>query len=210
VGIGRKAKTSKGRSLSEMAHLKKSTVEVKTKENCLANELVVAIAKVRKNPDYKVYMQSREILPKVSELMQDAGVDLSRGGGIPELQAFQFYLSELRILVYSGLKCDSIMFDGQVATPQRISLLYYNQHYHVIRTWRQPWPNDTFAQRVIRVAEEAHSTGAMRRDTPARPTLLAFRTTPGSPATIATATSVTPRASRITGVSRNLTRLCKA
>jgi hypothetical protein len=32
--------------------------------------------------------------------------------------------------VYSGLRCD--MFDGQVATPQRINLLYDDRHYHVI------------------------------------------------------------------------------
>jgi len=34
--------------------------------------------------------------------------------------------------VYSGLLCDSTMSDGQVATPQRINLLYDGQHYHVI------------------------------------------------------------------------------
>ena len=65
-------------------------------------------------------------------MLQASGVDLSRGGGIPELQAFQRHLSQYRILVYSGLQCDNIMFDGQVATPQRINLPYDDQHYHVI------------------------------------------------------------------------------
>jgi hypothetical protein len=35
-------------------------------------------------------------------------------------------------MVYSGLRCVNIMFDGQVATPQRINLLYDDRHYHVI------------------------------------------------------------------------------
>jgi hypothetical protein len=71
-------------------------------------------------------------MPKVRELLQATAFDLSREAGVPELQAFQRHLSQYRIVVYSGLRCDSIMFDGQVATPQRINLLYEEQHYHVI------------------------------------------------------------------------------
>jgi hypothetical protein len=123
VGFG-KAETSKGRPLSTMAHLKRSIVEVKARDNCLAHALVIAVARVTNDPNYKAYRQGRKILPKVRELLQASGVDLSRGGGIPELQAFQRHLSQYRIVVYSGLRCDSIMFDGQVATPQRINLLY--------------------------------------------------------------------------------------
>jgi len=36
------------------------------------------------------------------------------------------------IVVYSGLQCENIMFDGQVATPQGINLLYGDVHYHAI------------------------------------------------------------------------------
>jgi hypothetical protein len=70
-------------------------------------------------------------LHKVSELLQAAGVDLSRGG-IHDLQTFQRYLLQYRMVVYSGLRCNVIMFDGQVATPQSINLLYNGVHYHVI------------------------------------------------------------------------------
>ena len=132
VGFGKKAEKSKGRPLSKMAQLKRSIVQVKAKENCLAHALVIAISRVMNDPNYKAYRQGRKILPKVRELLQASGVDLSRGGGIPELQAFQRHLSQYRIVVYSGLQCDNIMFDGQVATPQRINLLYDDQHYHVI------------------------------------------------------------------------------
>lgn len=106
-----------------MAHLKKCIVEVRTEENCLAHALVIIIAKVTNDPNYPAYRKGyKKIFHKVREL-QTTGADLSRGGGIPELQAFQRHLSQYRIVVYSGLGCDNIMFDGQVATYKRINLL---------------------------------------------------------------------------------------
>jgi hypothetical protein len=115
-----------------MAHLKRSIVEVRAEENCLAHALVIAIARVTNDPNYKSYRRGWKILPKVRELLKASGVDLSRGGGIPELQAFQRHLPHFRIVVHAGLKCDNIMFDGQVTSPQRINLLYDGHHYHVI------------------------------------------------------------------------------
>jgi hypothetical protein len=49
--------------------------------------------------------------------LQVSGVDLSSKRGIYELHAFQRKLSQYRMVVYSGLRYDSIMFDGQVASP---------------------------------------------------------------------------------------------
>jgi hypothetical protein len=93
---------------------------------------VIAVAKVMKDPNYIQYRMGRKkILAKVHELLQASDIDLSKAGGIPELQAFQRHLSQYRIVVYSGLRCDSILFDGQIATPHRINL-YDDQHYHVI------------------------------------------------------------------------------
>jgi hypothetical protein len=132
VGFCKRAEKTKGRSLSVMAHLKRSIVEVKAKENCLAYALVIVIARVKNDPDYKAYRQGRKILPKVRELLHASGVDLGGGGGIPELQAFQRHFPHFRIVVYAGLKCDNIMFDGLVASAQRINLLYDGHHYHVI------------------------------------------------------------------------------
>jgi hypothetical protein len=132
VEFGKRAETSKGRPLLVMAHLKRFIVEVKADENCLAYALVIAVVKVTNDPHYKAYIQGRKILPKVRELLRVTGIDLGRRGGIPELEAFQQHFSQCRKVVYSGLRCDNIMFDGQIATPQRINLLYGGQHYHVI------------------------------------------------------------------------------
>ena len=83
LGFG-KVENSKGKSLAVTAHLKRSTVEVKAKENCLAYALVIAVALVTNDPNYKSYRLGWKILPKVRELLQASGVDLSRGGGIPK------------------------------------------------------------------------------------------------------------------------------
>ena len=85
---------SKGRSLSVMAHLKKSIVEVKAKEKCLAHALVIAIAKLTKDPDYKAFRQGRKIRPRVDRLLEITGIDLTKGGGIPELTRFQEHFIE--------------------------------------------------------------------------------------------------------------------
>ena len=75
---------SRGRPLSVMVHLKTSVVEVKTSENCLAHAILIAIAKLEYNPDYKAYQKGRKIRPVVEELLDKTGLDLSEGRGIPQ------------------------------------------------------------------------------------------------------------------------------
>jgi hypothetical protein len=134
VSFGKRAETSKGRSMSVMAHLKRSTsiVEVKAKENCLRHVLVIAVARVTDDPDFQAYRKGLKILAKVHELLQAAGVGLSRGGGIPKHTPFNI-MSQYRIVVYSDLRCDNILFGSKVATPRRINLFNDGQHYHIIR-----------------------------------------------------------------------------
>lgn len=49
--------------------------------------------------DFETAQNIKCSAPEVRELLQAAGVDLSRGGVIPEPRAFQLYLSEYRIVV---------------------------------------------------------------------------------------------------------------
>jgi len=66
---------------------------VNAEENCLAHALVITIAKVTKDPNYPAYRKGyKKTLPKIRELLQASGVDLSRGGRVPELHAFQLHL----------------------------------------------------------------------------------------------------------------------
>jgi len=133
VGFGKSVR-SKCRPLAEMVHLKRSIIEVKAKSECLAHALIIAIARITKDPIFIAYRRGYKILQKVRDLLQTTGIDQQHGGGIPELQRFQDHFSEYRIVVYGGLKCRDIIFDGQVTSEKRIDLLYddINSHYHVI------------------------------------------------------------------------------
>jgi len=84
AGLGYSIKT-KGRPLSVMAHLKRSIVEVKAEENCLAHALLIAIARVDNDANYKAYRKGRTIRPVVQALLQETGIDLTRGGGSQNL-----------------------------------------------------------------------------------------------------------------------------
>ena len=66
-----------------MAHLKTSVVEVKLSENCLALAIIIAMAKVENDPDYKTYRQGRKIRPVVQKLLGKTVFDLSGGGESP-------------------------------------------------------------------------------------------------------------------------------
>jgi hypothetical protein len=121
VGFGR-VKT-KGRQLSVMAHLKKSIIEVKADENCLAHALIIAVARLTNDPDYIAYRKGRKIHPVVDRLLEVTGIDLRYGGGVTELTRFQEHYKDYRIVVYRSLECDAIMFDGQIESENRTNLL---------------------------------------------------------------------------------------
>ena len=50
----------------------------------------------------------------VQNLVGAVGIDLTNGAGIPELIKFQEHFHDYKIIVYTGLNCESIMFEGQV------------------------------------------------------------------------------------------------
>jgi hypothetical protein len=135
VGFGRRdALKTMGRPISVMAHLKRSILEVKAADNCLAHAILIAIARVNNDSNYNAYRKGRKIRPAVENLLETTGIDLSKGAGIPELARFQEYFCDYKIVVYRGPNCDNIMFEGTVESPKRLNLLYddVQRHYHVI------------------------------------------------------------------------------
>ena len=132
VGFGRV--NAKGRPVSVMALLNWGIVKVKAEKNCLAHALVIAIARLNNDPNYKAYRQGNKIRPVVQNLLETTGNNLDREGGISGLERFQDHFKEYRIIVFASLNCDEIYFDGQVNSEKRINLLYYDvdHQYHVI------------------------------------------------------------------------------
>jgi len=88
VGFGKNVLKCRGSPLSVIVHLKKSLVEVKAEENCLAHALIIAIAKVDKDTNYEAYRQGRNVRHVVQKLLETTGIDLSNGAGITELVRF--------------------------------------------------------------------------------------------------------------------------
>jgi hypothetical protein len=61
----------------------------------------------------------------VDRLLQATGVGLSHGGRIPELESFQQYFhGRYKIVVYIGLMCNLIMYEGEVDAPKRLNILF--------------------------------------------------------------------------------------
>jgi hypothetical protein len=81
---------------------------VKAEQNCLAHALVIAIAKLNDDPNYKSYRKGFKIHSVVDRLLDTTGTDLSNGGGLPELTSFQEHFCDYKIGGYDGLNCDSI------------------------------------------------------------------------------------------------------
>jgi hypothetical protein len=101
----------------------------------LAHALVIAKTKVDGNPNYNSYRRGYKIRPVIDRLLETTGIDLSRGG-VPELLRFQEHFKEYRIVVFGGLNCEDIYYDGQVESEKRINLVYddVRRHFHVINS----------------------------------------------------------------------------
>jgi len=120
--------------MSVMAHLKKSIVKVRAEENCMAHALLIAIARINKDPKYESFRKGCKIRPAVQNLHETTGINLDRGEGIRELEQFQDHFKEYRIVVYANLNSEATYYDGHVDSEKRINLLYddVEHHYRVI------------------------------------------------------------------------------
>jgi len=85
---------------------------------------VIVVYRVTNDSDYKAYRQGERSYPR--------SVNCCRRRTSISVENFGTLTSQYRIVLYSGLRWDSIMFDGQIATLQRINLLCDGQHYHII------------------------------------------------------------------------------
>ena len=71
-------------------------------DNCLAHALIIAIASVENDANYKAYRQGRKIRPVVEALLQQTGIDLTRGGGSPNLSVSKIIFVTIRVSVVTA------------------------------------------------------------------------------------------------------------
>jgi hypothetical protein len=114
---------TKGRSLDVLNVIKRSIVVVKAAFLCLARAEIIAMARVNNDPKYVSYRHGYGLHKPVQNLLNASGVDLSNGGGFRELEEFQQYLSDYKIVVFDGLHTDGVMFSEIPFRPR--NYIYY-------------------------------------------------------------------------------------
>jgi len=83
-----------------MTQLKRSIVEVKAEENCLAHAFKIAIARVDNGANYTSYRKGNKICSVVQTFLQETGIDVTKGAGIHEINRFQKHFRDYKITVY--------------------------------------------------------------------------------------------------------------
>ena len=133
-GSGRKPRTIL--NIKEFLHKKKSVITIKNNDDlCLARALVVAIAKIEKDPSFHILMNAerRTQEKKARELHELAKVPLGPCG-LPEVELFQKYLTKYEINIVSTAHDNSIIYPPKLKTSNAtpIYLHLHENHYDVI------------------------------------------------------------------------------
>lgn len=137
VGSGRK-RPGLFNNYTDESRSKHSIVQIKNIDNlCLPRALVVAIAHCTKDPLYKAIRQDRKERQKIKadQLMREAGVEIPpEGAGIPQLERFQAYLTDYKIIVYNyNTRGRDLYFEGENENAElKLNLLFNRGHYNVI------------------------------------------------------------------------------
>ena len=139
-GSGRSKRTTL--NIREYLHKKGSVITINNNDDnlCLARALVVAVARIEKDPKYKILINSRKGAQqmKAMELHRAANVPFGPCG-LPEVDLFQKYLTNYEINIVSGNHNASIIYppkpsDNNDVTP--IYLYLHDNHYDVITSAR--------------------------------------------------------------------------
>ena len=124
-------------NIREYLKKKGSVITINNNDNlCLARALVVAVARIEKDPKYKRIRDSKSNiqLQRALELHQAANVPLGPCG-MDEVKLFQKYLTNYQIIVVSGDHNDSIIYPPEppgTDEKQSINLYFHAKHFDVI------------------------------------------------------------------------------
>ena len=126
---------SKRTTLNIREYLKKKTIiTINNNDNlCLARALVVAVARIEKDPKY------HQIRKSDREIQRERALQLHRAANVPlglcgldEVKLFQKYLTDYEITIVSGDHDDNIIYPPEPGDKQPIYLYFQNKHFDVI------------------------------------------------------------------------------
>ena len=125
-----------GNTLNIREHLKKkrSVITISNNDNlCLGRALVVAVARIEKDPKYKAITSTK------GHIQLQRALDLHRAANVPlglcgldEVKLFQKYLADYEITIVSGDHDNKIIYPPEPGDKQPIYLYYKNKHFDVI------------------------------------------------------------------------------
>jgi len=121
AGNGREK--TKGRCIDVLSATKKVIAVVKAAFLCLVHSLIIAKALVSGDPKYKSCKKGRGLKQPLEGLLNATGFNLINAGGFKELEQFQNYLSDYKI-VYDGLSHYRVIFSGNSLSNKKLYLLY--------------------------------------------------------------------------------------
>ena len=92
------------------------------------------MARLNGDPKYPSYRDGRGMKKPVEDLLKASGDNLRNAGGFKELEQFQKYLSDYKIIVYDGLSTDRVKLSGNSVSSKKVYLLYdeKDKHYNLI------------------------------------------------------------------------------
>ena len=134
-GSGRKPRNIV--NIREYLHKKRTVITVVNDDDlCLACALVIAIARVEKEPNYHDLLRPgrRQLEKRARALHVAANVPLGPCG-LPEVALFQKHLTSYEITVVSGINDNSIIYPPQPSTDRNVTPIYlylHDNHYDVI------------------------------------------------------------------------------
>ena len=131
---------SKGTTLNirEYLHKKRSVIAINNNDDnmCLARALVVAVARIEKDPNYKTLIKSTR------GTQQTKAMELHHAANVPfgpctlaEVDLFQKYLTNYEINIVSANHNDSIIYPPRPSTDSNVTPIYlylHDNHYDVI------------------------------------------------------------------------------
>ena len=145
--VGNGCEKTKGRSLNVKSAIEKSFV-VKTAFLCLAHALIIAIAKVNGDPKYAAYSDGKCLKQPVQDILSASGVNLTYGGGLNQLEQFQNYLSDYKIIVYGGLSPDRVILVEIPFRTRNCTSYVMLGTTMSLQTLMLQWPRGTYVTRV--------------------------------------------------------------
>lgn len=139
IGNGRR-KQIRGVDTLDFFKNKRSLISYKNMNDtfCLVYALILAKTFCEGQNNYlkKIQNNSKLLKEKGLELCHSASVDLSNGGGLEEIIAFQNYFKDqYRIVVYSGRSGTSILYENKEQNDlPKLNILFENNHYAPIKS----------------------------------------------------------------------------